>query len=288
MRPRCRPKADVRIARVDPRHVYAGMDLPHRFAIMLAIPMAYPEMRHAATFRHITEVMRTYVAVGRAEVAVATWLQDRGHDARPHSLRFEQLNMIPHAVAAGLGEMGKHGSLIHRTLGSSFRLAAVTTDLPLAIDGPEDHGVERLCANCTMCVSYCPGEALGHEKAVIRGDERWFVDTERCAPYWGSHHACGVCLAVCPFNARGFDGAFKSELTALVRSKPAPEWKAELQATLEEPWATVDPPTVREPGWRNQVRRRADLTDLIHGIPREGLPAEIYRIRELMGLRVDR
>lgn len=44
--------------------------------------------------------------------------------------------MIPHAHAAGLGELGKHGSLISPELGPNFRLGMVTTDLPLAENSP--------------------------------------------------------------------------------------------------------------------------------------------------------
>ena len=32
--------------------------------------------------------------------------------------------MIPHAIEAGLGQLGKHGSLINERLGCSFRLSA--------------------------------------------------------------------------------------------------------------------------------------------------------------------
>ena len=39
--------------------------------------------------------------------------------------------MIPHAIECGFGELGKHGSIINKEYGSSFRLAAVLTDVPL-------------------------------------------------------------------------------------------------------------------------------------------------------------
>jgi ferredoxin len=227
------------------------------------------------------------VNTGKAAVALATHIRAQGYAARAHSLRFEQLAMIPHAVAAGLGELGKHGSLISRKLGSCFRLSAVTTDLPLAIDAPISHGVEDLCANCNLCTNYCPGEAIGSEKIAIRGVERWFVDTEKCAPYWGSHYSCGVCLAVCPFNGRSFDGRYKPLLADLIKSHPAPKWKAELQENLQEPWSHVEPPRSRPSGWRNNVRGEGEVAVLMQGIPKEGLPQTVYTIRSMMGLNKD-
>jgi epoxyqueuosine reductase len=37
--------------------------------------------------------------------------------------------LIPAAIEAGLGELGKHGSMIHRQFGANFGLARVLTDL---------------------------------------------------------------------------------------------------------------------------------------------------------------
>jgi epoxyqueuosine reductase QueG len=46
-------------------------------------------------------------------------------------------NLIPAALACGFGELGKHGSIINRDYGSSFRLSAVLTDLPFVPDAPQ-------------------------------------------------------------------------------------------------------------------------------------------------------
>jgi epoxyqueuosine reductase QueG len=39
--------------------------------------------------------------------------------------------LIPAAIEAELGEVGKHGSMIHPRFGSNFRLACVLTNAPL-------------------------------------------------------------------------------------------------------------------------------------------------------------
>ena len=124
---------------------------------------------------------------------LARKIRQWGYPARAHTLRFERLSMLPHAYAAGMGELGKHGSLINRDLCCSFRVPIVTTDMPIVEDSPRIEGVEGVCTNCRICVDYCPGDAISHEKQAVRGVHKWVVDTEACAPYFGSHFACGIC-----------------------------------------------------------------------------------------------
>ena len=276
--------AMVGVTRVDPFHVYKGMDLRHEYAIVLAVPMDYDEIRFGATERHVREVIKIYAVAGKIAVALGKHIRSLGYPARAHTLRFEQLNMLPHAVAAGLGELGKHASLINRELGCSFRLATVTTDLPMAIDEPRDWGVDATCASCNMCVAHCPGDAISHEKQEVRGLARWTIDTEACAPYWGSYYACGICLEVCPFNARMQDGRYKHSLIERINELDREEWGRELEEGLQEPWEHVVEPTDRSEGWRNYVEGRGDADHLIQGIPADGLPESVYKMRERMGI----
>ena len=280
--------AMVGITHVDPAHIYKGHDLPHRYAIVIAVPMEYDEIKHGGTVRHVREVLKIYATAGSMAVELGKFIRARGHAARAHSLRFEQLNMLPHAKAAGLGELGKHGSLINRELGCSFRVSVVTTDLPLVEDQPRDWGVDDICANCNMCVKYCPGDAIAHEKQEVRGITRWTVDTEACAPYWGSYYSCGICLEVCPFNSRAFDGKYKSSFIQQIKGIDLPAFRAELQEGLQEQWKFAEPPA-KPPaempeGWRNNVKGKGDSAILMQGIPSTGLPDEIYEIRRAMGI----
>ena len=192
--------------------------------------------------------------------------------------------MLPHAIAAGLGELGKHGSLINRELGCSFRLSMITTDLPMQTDQPRDWGVEAICANCDMCVKWCPGDAIGHDKVTVRGSKRWVIDIEACAPYWGSYYACGICLEVCPFNAQIEAGKFRASLIDRINGIDRNAWTQQLRNELQIPWSHVAKPTDRRPGWRNRVRGSGEAAGLQHGIPAAGLPEVIYAQRRMMGL----
>jgi Pyruvate/2-oxoacid:ferredoxin oxidoreductase delta subunit len=222
----------VGITAVDPRYVYAGHDVPHAHAVMIAVALQMEEVLQMPRPESNAEHIRAYDEAGRIVVELARWIRGLGYPARAHTLRSEAIAMIPHAQAAGMGELGKHGSLINRRLGCSFRLAALTTDLPLVHDEPVDEGIEDFCRSCRMCVAYCPGDAISDERDVVRGTERWIVDTALCAPYFGSHYACGVCLRVCPINARAFDGRFRDAFVESVRALDADGLKAGLTAEL--------------------------------------------------------
>ncbi len=262
---------EVGITHLDARHVYKGAEVPHRYVVMIALAMDYEELKQCPTAVSSAEILRTYAECGRIASAVAEMIRARGYPARTHTLRFEQINMLPHAVAAGLGEVGKHGSLINRRLGCSFRLAAVTTDLPLGVDTPRSEGVEDFCMSCHMCVNYCPGDAISDEKAEVRGTERWIVDTEACAPYWGTYYACGMCLVVCPFNSIGFGGRHRESLVQTVKAIDLPRWRAELAAGLQEPWSLVERPSEFPEGWRMEVRGKGEGAVTFRGVPPDGV-----------------
>ncbi len=233
----------VGVTEVNQDYVYEGQDVPHRFAIVMGFTMDYTKLAEAPGAATNAEVLATYDAAGGAGVELARVIRDRGYPARVHGFRFEQLAMTPHAQAAGLGELGKHGSLINRELGCSFRLSVVTTDLPLELDTPVNEGIEDFCHSCNMCVKHCPGDAISHEKVEVRGTTRWIVETEKCAPYWASYQACAICLTVCPMNAGALDGAWKRTFIDTIKAHDPPaQWQAELEDGVQEQWSLIAPP----------------------------------------------
>ena len=133
-----------------------------------------------------------------------------------------ELAHIPYAYLSGLGELGKHGSLISPELGSSFRLSLVSTDLPLVVDGPQDYGIDNMCLHCSVCTRFCPAEAIKEEKQTVNGVERWHVDTGACEPYFLQLWGCKICLMVCPLNGRSkFKEAYKGPARDIARRKDA-------------------------------------------------------------------
>jgi len=64
------------------------------------------------------------------------------------------------AIAAGLGNWGRHNLVIHHTLGSRVLFTTVLCDLELPPDPP---CTSDLCIQCNICVENCPGGALDEE-----------------------------------------------------------------------------------------------------------------------------
>ena len=94
-------------------------------------------------------------------------------------------------------------AIINRDLGSNFRLAAVSTGLPLILDAPDDFGADEFCVNCQVCTEACPPQAIYETKQIVRGARKWYVDFDKCIPYFVDYKTCGICLAVCPWSRPG-------------------------------------------------------------------------------------
>ena len=176
-------------------------ELEHNWVIVFAMTMAYDYMVDIGPNSQI-EVHRVYHALDDIGVRLSQQIGAYGYKTRTEP-NIADFPLPAYAWLAGLGELGKHGSLISPELGSSFRLGAVATDMPLLVDGPEDYGINEVCTNCQVCARFCPGDAITHEKKIVNGVERWHVDTPKCEPYFFRMHGCKICLSVCPLNAKG-------------------------------------------------------------------------------------
>ena len=167
------------------------------------------------------EVHRVYHQLDDIGVRLAHQIAAYGYSATMQPNEGD-IPLVAFAQLAGLGEVGKHGSLISPKLGASFRLGAVTTDMPLAVDGPKDHGIDEICVRCGVCTRFCPGDAIKPVKKRVNGVERWHVDTPACEPYFHRLYGCKICLMVCPLNAKGKFGAeFKKASKVLVQTRDA-------------------------------------------------------------------
>jgi Pyruvate/2-oxoacid:ferredoxin oxidoreductase delta subunit len=194
----------VGIARIRPEWIFEGyaVDLP--WVMVIGVAMDHAKLAAAPDIASPIEVMTQYNRGTRAARAVANFIQSQGYNARPHGGPMAgPLLLIPPAIDCGMGELGKHGSLINRTYGSSFRLAGVMTDLPLVADNPDSLHVDDFCINCQVCTAACPPDAIFSEKQWVRGELKWYVDFDKCIPYFNDTQGCGICIAVCPWSRPG-------------------------------------------------------------------------------------
>jgi reductive dehalogenase len=189
-------------------------------ALVFLVEMEYAEMRRAPMAEVIRESARQYYRAAAIARTIAAALRAAGLDAAAHYDAHYDLVLPPMAVAAGLGELGRHNLLIADRFGTRVRIGAVTLAAPLQPDVPRDLGVEAFCAVCCKCADNCPPRALSAEAPVIvNGVEKWPTGVERCYRYWrlmGSD--CGICMAVCPFSHQ--DTTFHNVVRRLVRALP--------------------------------------------------------------------
>ena len=170
--------------------------------------------------RGCTEVMRTYRTSSKQANQLAKYIRSLGWQAEAYGIG-EDIIQIPMSIAAGIGTLGKHGSMISKELGSNFRLTSVLTDLPMALDAPVDFGAEDLCMTCQRCVQDCPPDAIFNEKQWVRGVKKWYVDFDKCIYYFTHTHGCAVCLEVCPWSEPGRGEALSKKLLAKRKAKAA-------------------------------------------------------------------
>jgi epoxyqueuosine reductase len=195
----------VGICKYLPEWTYVDRQQPMgKWAVVMAFSHDYDALNSAPDVDSLIEVMNQYGRAGKAAKHLTNWIADQGYlsEAKtgPNS---EDVLMIPAAIAAGLGELGKHGSMINRQFGSNFRLSMITTDLPLAVDQADVFGADDFCTNCQICTNACPPDAIAPDKQMVRGETKWYVDFDKCVPYFVDNFSCGICIAVCPWSRPG-------------------------------------------------------------------------------------
>ena len=196
------------VAKLDPLWVYEGFEISEPWIVVLGVAMEHDKLAQVPpSFENPTsavEVGDKYNQAARACRKLTNFILEQGYNAKAYQGPYASaLNMIPAALAAGFGELGKHGSIINRTYGSSFRLSAVSTDLPLIADEIDEFGADEFCTHCQVCRNACPPDAIHDEKVLVRGVEKWYVDFDKCIPFFGEALGCAACIAACPWSTPG-------------------------------------------------------------------------------------
>lgn len=111
------------------------------------------------------------------------------------------------AVRAGIGWLGKQGSVVNPELGCCFFLGELLVNIELE----PSLELQPQCGDCRLCVNACP---MG---AILPGN---LIDARRCISYLTVEHkgeiapalaarmgnavfGCDRCTTICPWNCRG-------------------------------------------------------------------------------------
>lgn len=181
---------------------HEATELPN--IVILGVQHDYDELKYVPELQGGKDVTRQYLRAAVASKKVASWLRDCGYQADAVTGPMTgKILMIPPAIACGFGELGKHGSIINPEFGSAFRLSAVLTDAPFQATPPREFGIDDFCSRCRVCENACPPEAIAPVKQMVRGVEKWYVDFDKCIPFFAETSGCAICIAVCPWSLPG-------------------------------------------------------------------------------------
>jgi len=183
------------------------INMAHKYAIVFAMEMSFQMVSTGPHTPTVMESLRNYGKGAFIASQLASFIANLGYSATANHLRHYEALMVPLAVDAGLGELGRLGYLVTKEFGPRVRLGAVTTDLPLIPDRPVDIGVEDFCRICRKCAICCPSNSIPlGDQADVNGTLRWKLHAETCFEYWAKIGTdCNVCMRVCPWShARTF------------------------------------------------------------------------------------
>lgn len=191
----------IGITKMRPEWVIDTFEVPYETVITIGVAMDFENLKTAPEVPSAIEVIKKYGEAHLVSHAIANYIHEQGWNAISYGgSNNVPILLIPPAIESGLGELGKHGSLINRENGSVMRLGALVTDMPLNFDSLDVFGVDDFCINCKACENACPPEAIHPEKKMVRGTEKWYVDFDKCLPFFNENTGCGICLAVCPWS----------------------------------------------------------------------------------------
>ena len=178
------------------------LDEPLPFAVVIATEMDHELVSAGPHTPTIVESGHNYAKGAYITTILAHWFSAMGFKAVADHHRHYTNLLVPLAVDAGLGELGRQGYLIAKKYGPRVRLFAVTTNMPLLTDQPIDMGAEDFCKRCLKCAEACPSKSIPTgRKTVVNGIKRWKLKEESCFEYWAKIGTdCSICMGICPFS----------------------------------------------------------------------------------------
>ena len=187
--------------------------------IVMAFEMDYEAFTTAPSCISGAAAGDGYSRITKTAYQLAVFLRQLGYKALPTGN--DTGLSVPYAIAAGLGEGSRMGTLITYKYGPRVRIAKVYTDFEFVdYDKPNTFGVQEFCKRCLKCADACPSKAISRDKEPsfapthenkdnafynFEGVKKWYVDAKKCFSTWADiGNDCGSCIASCPYNKPDF------------------------------------------------------------------------------------
>lgn len=200
---------DKESSRGAPRYEIFVPEFPFepKSVVVMAMEMDYKAMACSPSSIEGASTGLGYSHMAEVGYSVSTFIRQLGYKAFANG---NDVSLsIPYGIAAGLGELGRHGMLITREFGPRVRLVKVFTELELKPDKPKTFGVWEFCRSCKRCAKACPSEAISFDEPTLEGKTvsnnpgvwKWYIDPEKCIQFWRQNGTdCADCIASCPYN----------------------------------------------------------------------------------------
>ena len=238
----------VGICEIEPSDIYRGRTVTEKYAIAVGQRMLWREFQIVPSRESAIECLRVYYSLGETVIQLASFIRSLGYTCKvEHPIGDSDLLHIPIGLKAGVGELGRHGSIINPKLGPLFRMGSVITSIPMEVDQPIDAGIAAFCDKCKACRIYCPAKAIPDERSMSAGKDhlgnyRYQVDTGKCFPYFAKYKYCSACLPVCVYNhkewAKDFEG-HETKLFPKVIFEEAPPTTDDVPAEIRHEYSKV-------------------------------------------------
>jgi ferredoxin len=209
--------------KIDRRFIAKGKDnkFPYDTALVMGMEIDYDLLEEVPYPGRELFDFEVYVKAGKRVFEVANFIRSKGHKCFVRIAFDGWIKYPPHAIMAGLGELGAQGVVITKEFGPRLRWSMISIDADIEPDGPVDLGMAEYCDACMLCVKACPGDAISYERIWWRGVKKRKNNDTKCYPYFRKFEGCGICIKVCPVNRHGYEAcmeAFQKDGTILKRN----------------------------------------------------------------------
>lgn len=173
-----------------------------RNLIILGMEMLWDEIKTAPSIHCGVEAFRVYSALGNITIQLTEYLKEQGYKSEAHHPFGGKFLFPPHAVAAGLGIMGRNGLVITPEFGPRQRWGIISTDAEIPAPIKKDlKSLEDFCKECGACVRGCKGGAI-YETPIYHENSPVIthIDRSKCIDSLINNNYCSYCLKICPLG----------------------------------------------------------------------------------------